>query len=55
MHTKSQEKRPLRHAGIEGGIILKWVLNKCVMRTWTSLCWLSNSPCEHDKEYYGIS
>jgi hypothetical protein len=26
--------------GVDGKIILKWILNKCVIRTWAGLIWL---------------
>ena len=40
--------------GIDGGIILKWILKKHVLRTWTDLSGTENGQavgcCEHGNE-----
>jgi hypothetical protein len=37
---KAEGKRPLGGTGVNGNIILKWVLKKERGRTWTGLIWL---------------
>jgi len=38
---KTEEKRPLRRAGVDGRIILRWVFRKWDVGVWTGSSWLS--------------